>query len=128
MRIRSLTCIALFLCLFSILPQTAYPQADTSSAALADSIRGEFLHAWNGYKTHAWGHDVLRPLTHDARDWYSSSLRMTPVDAYDALLLLRFPAEAAEAKRLILDSLSFDRDMEVQAFEITIRLLGGLLS
>jgi mannosidase alpha-like ER degradation enhancer 2 len=53
---------------------------------------------------------------------------MTPVDAYDALVLMGLDTEAAEAKALILDSLSFDKDVEVQAFEITIRLLGGLLS
>jgi mannosidase alpha-like ER degradation enhancer 2 len=53
---------------------------------------------------------------------------MTPVDAYDVMLLMKLDREAAETKRLILDSLSFDKDIEVQAFEITIRLLGGLLS
>ena len=31
-------------------------------------------------------------------------------------------------KQLILDSLSFNKDISVQTFEITIRLLGGLLS
>ena len=53
---------------------------------------------------------------------------MTPVDAYDVMLLMGLSKEAAEAKRLILDSLSFDRNIEVQSFEITIRHLGGLLS
>ncbi|HEX9829991.1 MAG TPA: glycoside hydrolase family 47 protein, partial [Bacteroidota bacterium] len=36
--------------------------------------------------------------------------------------------EAAETKQLILGNLSFDQNIEVQAFEIIIRLLGGLLS
>jgi mannosidase alpha-like ER degradation enhancer 2 len=93
-----------------------------------DTIRAEFLHAWNAYKQNAWGHDALKPLSKQPHDWYGVSLCMTPVDAYDVLLLMRLDDEAAETKRLILDSLSFDRDIEVQAFEITIRLLGGLLS
>lgn len=95
---------------------------------LADSVKAEFLHAWNGYKTYAWGHDALKPLTKQPHDWYGVSLYMTPVDAFDAMLIMGLNNEAAEAKKLVLDSLSFDRNIEVQAFEITIRLLGGLLS
>lgn len=94
----------------------------------ADSVRAEFLYAWKAYKTYAWGHDALKPLSKEPHDWYGSSLYMTPVDAYDAMLIMGLTTEAAEAKKLILDSLSFDKDVEVQAFEITIRLLGGLLS
>lgn len=88
----------------------------------------EFRHAWEGYRRHAWGHDDLRPLSRSFRDWHDVSLLMTPVDAYDTMLLMGLTEEAAEAKRLILDRLSFDHDLDVQVFEITIRLLGGLLS
>ncbi len=95
---------------------------------LADSVKAEFLHAWNGYKRYAWGHDALKPLSKQPYDWFGASLCITPVDAYDALLLMNLKTEAAEAKQLILDSLSFDKNIEVQSFEITIRLLGGLLS
>lgn len=91
-------------------------------------MRSEFLHAWNGYKQYAWGHDALRPLTKKPRDWYGTSFCMTPVDAYDVMLLMGLTSEAAVTKQLIFDSLSFDRNVEVQSFEITIRELGGLLS
>ncbi|MGB2869785.1 MAG: glycoside hydrolase family 47 protein [Bacteroidota bacterium] len=94
----------------------------------ADSVKAEFLHSWNAYKQYAWGHDALKPLSKKPHDWYRSSLVMTPVDAYDTMVLMGLTKEAAEARQLILDSLSFDRDVEVQAFEIIIRLLGGLLS
>ncbi len=94
----------------------------------SEMVRAEFLHAWNGYKQYAWGHDALNPLSKLPHDWYGLSLYMTPVDAYDTMVLMGLRSEAAKAKRLILDSLSFDRNIEVQAFEITIRLLGGLLS
>ena len=91
-------------------------------------MKAEFLHAWNGYKQYAWGHDALRPLTKKPRDWYGTSFCMTPVDAYDAMLLMGLSSEAAAAKQLIFDSLSFNKNIEVQSFEMTIRLLGGLLS
>jgi mannosidase alpha-like ER degradation enhancer 2 len=53
---------------------------------------------------------------------------MTPVDALDTLILMHLDAEAERAKSLIANDLSFDRDIYVKNFEITIRLLGGLLS
>ena len=102
--------------------------APVDRAALAEEVKTEFLHAWQGYKAHAWGHDELLPLSAGYRDWHSVSLLMTPVDAYDTMLLMGLTAEAAEAKKLILDSLDFDHAITVKNFEITIRTLGGLLS
>jgi ER degradation enhancer, mannosidase alpha-like 2 len=93
-----------------------------------EMAKNEFRHAWQGYMRYARGHDALKPLSKQPHDWYNHSLLMTPVDAFDTMLLMGLTTEAAEAKQMILDSLSFDRDMEVQSFEITIRLLGGLLS
>jgi mannosidase alpha-like ER degradation enhancer 2 len=95
---------------------------------LAARVRTEFLHAWNNYERYAWGHDALRPLSKTARDWYGQSLLMTPVDALDTLILMHLDDEAAKARSLIVSDLSFDRDIYVKNFEITIRLLGGLLS
>ena len=42
----------------------------------------EFRHAWEGYRTYAWGHDALRPLSRSAHDGYGVSLCMTPLDAF----------------------------------------------
>ncbi len=91
-------------------------------------VKAEFLHAWNAYKKYAWGHDELKPVSKTSHDWYGVSLDMTPVDAFDTMLLMGLTAEAKEAKDLILDSLNFDKNIFVQNFEITIRFLGGLIS
>lgn len=110
-------------------PRGAQAAAGTlSDSAAAARVREAFLHAWRGYERYAWGHDQLRPLSRGSRDWYPASLVMTPLDAFDTMLLMGLRAEAAKAKALILDRLSFDRDFPVQAFEITIRMLGGLIS
>jgi mannosidase alpha-like ER degradation enhancer 2 len=53
---------------------------------------------------------------------------MTPVDALDTLLLLGLQDEADKARALIDERLSFNKDISVKNFEVTIRLLGGLLS
>jgi hypothetical protein len=106
----------------------AKPRDDDYSQRLAMRVRTEFLHAWNNYESYAWGHDALRPLSKTPHDWYGQSLLMTPVDALDTLILMHLDAEAAKAKSLIVSDLSFDRDVYVKNFEVTIRLLGGLLS
>ena len=55
---------------------------------MAARVRDDFLHAWSGYKQYAWGHDELKPLTKSYRDWYGTSLLMTPVDALDTMVLM----------------------------------------
>jgi ER degradation enhancer, mannosidase alpha-like 2 len=102
--------------------------APVPAAQLAARVRAEFLHAWKGYRQHAWGHDALRPLSRGHHDWYAAPLLMTPVDGLDTMLLMGLRDEAKAATELIATRLSFDRDMSVRTFEITIRLLGGLLS
>ena len=101
---------------------------DAHAKQIADRVRAEFLHAWHGYEQYAWGHDAPRPLSKTPHDWYGEPLLMTPVDALDTLILMKLDDEAQKTKRLIDNDLSFDRDIYVKNFEITIRLLGGLLS
>ncbi|MFI4969968.1 MAG: glycoside hydrolase family 47 protein, partial [Lysobacterales bacterium] len=98
------------------------------SALLAGEVKAEFLHAWQGYRRDAWGHDDLAPLSRKPHDWYAKPLLMTPVDALDTLLLMGFRDEADAARELIATRLDFDQDIYVKNFEVTIRLLGGLLS
>jgi len=107
---------------------TANTFSDAEAARMAERVKSEFLHAWNGYKQYAWGHDALKPLSRAPQDWYAQSLLMTPVDALDTMILMDLDDEAAQARELIATQLSFDRDIDVKHFEVVIRLLGGLLS
>jgi mannosidase alpha-like ER degradation enhancer 2 len=104
------------------------PVSEAESAVLAQRVKDEMRHAWQGDKQYAWGHDALKPLSKAPHDWYAQSLLMTPVDALDTLILMGLKDEANEARELIATKLNFDQDMVVQNFEITIRLLGGLQS
>jgi mannosidase alpha-like ER degradation enhancer 2 len=106
----------------------ATPWTDAHKSAMAERVRRDFLHAWSGYRQYAWGHDELKPLSKSDRDWYGASLLMTPVDALDTMLLMGLNDEARQDRELIDKQLSFDKDIYVKNFEITIRLLGGLLS
>jgi ER degradation enhancer, mannosidase alpha-like 2 len=122
--------IAFLLAAFAVFAMygCAKSRSDEDAQQLAARVRTEFLHAWNNYERYAWGHDALRPLSKTGHDWYGQPLLMTPVDALDTLILMHLDAEAARARALIISDLSFDRDIYVKNFEITIRLLGGLLS
>ena len=116
----------LLIVLFSATSALSQPQVRTKQ--LANEVRAEFLHAWNGYKRFAWGHDDLKPLSKGHHDWYEEPLLMTPVDALDTMILMGLEDEATTTRKFLTANLSFDKDIYVQNFEVTIRLLGGLLS
>jgi len=95
---------------------------------LAGEVRAEFLHTWHAYRTYAWGHDELKPLSRSYRDWYGEPFYMTAMDAMDTMILMGLKEEADSTREFIATHLSFDRDVYVKNFEFTIRFLGGLLS
>jgi mannosidase alpha-like ER degradation enhancer 2 len=53
---------------------------------------------------------------------------MTPVDALDTMILMGLDDEAKKTREFIARNLSFNQDIYVKNFEITIRMMGGLLS
>ncbi len=116
-----------YLLLILLLPLSAAAQ-QPNKKKLAAEVKAEFIHAWTGYKKYAWGHDDLKPLSKTHKDWYAQPLLMTPVDSLDTMILMGLDEEAAATRAYILDNLSFDKDIDVQNFEITIRLLGGLIT
>jgi Glycosyl hydrolase family 47 len=115
-------------CLAQVPPANRGKEAGFSDAEMAERVRQEFRHAWEGYKQYAWGHDALKPLSRGAHDWYADPLLMSPVDALDTMILMGMNDEATSTRDYIAKNLSFDKDMYVKNFEITIRLVGGLLS
>jgi ER degradation enhancer, mannosidase alpha-like 2 len=120
--------ILLAIAALAALPEAAQqrPQADPP---LAEQVRSELLHAWNGYKQYAWGHDDLLPLTKTWRDWYGKEpLLMTAVDSMSTLAVMGLDDELKKTVEYVGRNLSFDKDISVSNFEITIRILGGLVS
>ena len=115
------------ICVICVICGSCFAQ-EPNRKKLAAEIKAEFLHAWNGYKKYAWGHDDLKPLSKTYHDWYGQSLLMTPIDALDTMIVMGLKDEASGTQQYILANLSFDKDIEVQNFEITIRLLGSLLT
>ncbi|KAJ3083082.1 hypothetical protein HK100_009528 [Physocladia obscura] len=85
-------------------------------------------HAWEAYARFGLGHDEVRPVAQTPHDWYATPLLSTPVDALDALFVMRLDAAFAQAKALVLASLDPARFAgRLSVFETTIRVVGGLL-
>uniref|UniRef100_A0A8C1WYM9 alpha-1,2-Mannosidase n=1 Tax=Cyprinus carpio TaxID=7962 RepID=A0A8C1WYM9_CYPCA len=105
-------------------------QDDPASLALAESrleaVREAFRHAWKGYKNFAWGHDELKPISKSYGEWFG--LGLTLIDALDTMWILGLEEEFAEARQWVAKELSFDKNVDVNLFESTIRILGSLLS
>ncbi|XP_056434669.1 endoplasmic reticulum mannosyl-oligosaccharide 1,2-alpha-mannosidase [Gadus chalcogrammus] len=91
-----------------------------------EAVRQAFRHAWLGYKSYAWGHDELKPVSKTFAEWFG--LGLTLVDALDTMWILGLKEEFSEARGWVEKDLSFSRNVDVNLFESTIRVLGGLLS
>eukprot|EP00795_Rhopilema_esculentum_P010888 gene10888-19715_t len=85
-----------------------------------------FLHAWKAYKIYAFGHDELRPISKTFSEWFA--LGLTLIDSLDTMWLMNLKEEYKEARDWVANELRFDRAGDVNLFESTIRILGGLLS
>lgn len=85
-----------------------------------------FRHAWAGYRKFAWGHDELKPVSRSFSEWFG--LGLTLIDSLDTMWILGLKKEFGEARRWVSKKLRFEKDVDVNLFESTIRVLGGLLS
>ncbi len=118
-----LSCVALLMA-----SCTSKPEAPSEKEVMAEKVKTAFVKGWNAYMNYAKGMDAVNPIAEKGHNWYSHSLLMTPVDAYSTMHLMGLDSLKDQAKEMIFNDLTFDLDMEVQQFEIAIRLVGGLLS
>ncbi|XP_078126874.1 endoplasmic reticulum mannosyl-oligosaccharide 1,2-alpha-mannosidase isoform X1 [Sander vitreus] len=102
------------------------PEVSTGAVDRLEAVCDAFRHAWKGYKEYAWGHDELKPISRSFGEWFG--LGLTLIDSLDTMWILGLKEEFAEAKDWVEKKLSFDKNVDVNLFETTIRILGGLLS
>jgi len=92
------------------------------------AVKEAFMHAWNGYKSHAWMRDEVSPSSGRYEDSFSG-WGATLVDSLDALVIMGLDKEleiALEALEHIDFTTTFSH--EVNVFEIVIRYMGGFLA
>ncbi|XP_023231997.1 endoplasmic reticulum mannosyl-oligosaccharide 1,2-alpha-mannosidase-like, partial [Centruroides sculpturatus] len=84
-----------------------------------------FKHAWKAYKEYAWGQDHLKPISKSYHNWYGVGL--TLIDSLDMMYMMDLREEFEEAKQWVQEKLDFNINKDVNLFETTIRIFGGLL-
>ena len=99
---------------------------NTVHTSRQEHVVNAFKHAWKAYKTHAWGKDELKPVSKDSNEWFN--LGLTLIDSLDTMWLMGLTKEFEEAKHWVEQDLVVAQNKDVNLFETTIRVLGGLLS
>lgn len=110
-----------------------------SSSEVRDEIETVFLETWRDYSSHGWSYDVYSPLSHSHRNMPRSGDPMgwIIVDALDTMFMMyngstthrnELLKDILEVQVWIDNELSYNIDAEVNIFETTIRMVGGLLS
>ncbi|XP_028353163.1 endoplasmic reticulum mannosyl-oligosaccharide 1,2-alpha-mannosidase-like [Physeter macrocephalus] len=108
-------------------PQALRPRSSPASQnERQKAVVAAFRHAWAGYRKFAWGHDELKPVSKSFSEWFG--LGLTLIDALDTMWILGLKKEFEEARRWVSQRLLFQKNVDVNLFESTIRILGGLLS
>lgn len=100
-----------------------------------------FLETWADYELNAWGYDIYSPISHDRRNMPHSNEPMgwIIVDSIDTMMIMynktdnihskaQFLKSILKSQNWVENTLNYDIDAEINIFETTIRMLGGLLS
>ncbi|XP_039125560.1 mannosyl-oligosaccharide 1,2-alpha-mannosidase MNS3 [Dioscorea cayenensis subsp. rotundata] len=105
------------------------PSTESEWISRQGKVKEAFIHAWSGYKSFAMGKDELMPLTKRGIDGLGG-LGATVIDSLDTAMIMGINEIAAEAGTWIEKNLMqrIREKGQVNLFETTIRVLGGLLS
>ncbi|CAI6342036.1 unnamed protein product [Periconia digitata] len=94
-----------------------------------EAVKDAFLLSWKGYEEHGWGYDEYHPVARTGRYMAEpNGMGWIIVDALDTLMIMNLTKELKHAREWVSTSLNYDKDQDVNTFETTIRMLGGLLS
>ena len=127
------------LLLLACTASAATPRRARRALERREQVRSMFAFGFDSYMRHAWPMDELNPVLCCGRgpDLDASNLNindvlgnysLTLIDSLDTLAVMGNASAFGRAVRLVASSVSFDKDVVVQVFEATIRVLGGLLS
>jgi hypothetical protein len=121
------------------LAEAAKTMTEADVLHLRSAVVEMFDHAWKGYMTHAFPDDELKPLSCTGRhrgrdpsrgtmDYVLGHYSLTLIDSLDTLAVIGKHKEFVDAVNYISRHVNFEADVVVSLFEVTIRVLGGLIS
>ncbi|KAH8889568.1 family 47 glycosyl hydrolase [Thozetella sp. PMI_491] len=116
------------------LNQWGWLKTDTAARGKTDWLQRRervveaFELSWDAYKRYAWGYDEFHPKAKTGRYMAPKGLGWIIIDSLDTLMLMNLTSRLGDAREWLSTSLTWDQDQDVNTFETTIRMLGGLLS
>lgn len=113
-----------------------------------DEVKNAFVTSWDAYKRYAWGelfvsrneliaantdsygtgNDRYHPVSGEGSQMSPKGLGWTIVDSLDTMMVMNLSEPLFDSRKWLQRSLTYDQDQDVNTFETTIRMLGGLLS
>lgn len=115
----------------------AYLKYDTTPSIFSKSqswsskqaqVKTAFLESWHTYEKYGWGKDVYHPISQTGKNMGPKPLGWMIVDSIDTLMIMDAEEEVERARKWIKHDLDYLFDYNVNLFETTIRMVGGLLS
>ncbi len=109
------------------LPIGGGPPPQLEQTTRQKRVVAAFKHAWKAYRVYSWGKDELKPVSRSSHEWFN--LGLTLVDSLDTMWLMGLREDFVQAQDWVENQMSItDNDKDVNLFETTIRVVGGLLS
>ncbi|KAI0096959.1 glycoside hydrolase family 47 protein [Nemania sp. FL0031] len=96
--------------------------------ARREKVKSAFVTSWDEYCANAWGSDIYHPVSGKGSQMSPNGLGWIIIDSLDTIMLMNLTDRLVEPRKWLQRSLNYDQDQDVNTFETTIRMLGGLLS
>ncbi|KAL4881474.1 glycoside hydrolase [Aspergillus karnatakaensis] len=109
-------------------PYDGSPLKNIDWEARRRKVRDAFIVSWDGYEQYAWGFDEFHPTTKKGKNMIPGGMGWQIVDALDTMMIMNLTSRVQHARTWIHNSLQYNQNHDVNTFETTIRMLGGLLS
>jgi hypothetical protein len=120
------------------------PPASAAWDSQRDEVRDAFVNSWAAYSKYAWGkapssncssfidkfsgQDQFHPIQQTGPQMSEAGLGWIIVDSLDTMMIMNLTSQLSDAREWVFKTLTWDQDRDVNTFETTIRMLGGLLA
>ncbi|KAL1606510.1 mannosyl-oligosaccharide alpha-1,2-mannosidase [Paraconiothyrium brasiliense] len=93
-----------------------------------EQVKDAFVSSWDAYTRYAWGQDRFHPVSKSGSQMSPKGLGWIIVDSLDTMMIMNLTSQLSDARIWLQRKLDYEQDQDVNTFETTIRMLGGLLS
>ncbi|KAJ4315530.1 mannosyl-oligosaccharide alpha-1,2-mannosidase [Neodidymelliopsis sp. IMI 364377] len=93
-----------------------------------EQVKDAFITSWDAYTKYAWGHDRFHPISKRGSQMSPKGMGWIIVDSLDTMMIMNLTSQLSDSRIWLQRKLDYEQDQDVNTFETTIRMLGGLLS